>query len=232
MKWNELSVFKYVTADDMAVLAEVIDQRNRSLMEEFVSAYAKLDSARQGALGYCMALLLASYGGYKSPYQKYYRDFLLCKESLNIKYPFAFCGWAGINNDIGPAYIINKEAFTGENNGLFYTDDDIRDERDGAERLAGWIAGESSGLWDVHVEKLSNLQTMEGPEEGGCWGIVFFLDEQAVRDEVIINGKPKMKEESGGYLFVLPKAGEFNAILGERVEDSCFILSKDMYCMK
>ena len=52
--------------------------------------------------------------------------------------------------------------------------------------------------------------------------------------EIYVNGRIK-KPESGKALFLLPRAGEFDCMLGEIVDgdpDNAFILAKHQYCMK
>ncbi len=59
------------------------------------------------------------------------------------------------------------------------------------------------------------------------------MDDAAAR-EIFVNGQP-VKPESGKAIFILPKAGEFDCLLGEVVDgdpDNAFILARHQYCMK
>ena len=65
------------------------------------------------------------------------------------------------------------------------------------------------------------------------WCVTFRLEDTALR-EIAVNGKP-VKPEKGKAIFILPKAGEFDCMLGEIVHgdpDNAFVLAKHNYCMK
>ena len=66
------------------------------------------------------------------------------------------------------------------------------------------------------------------------WCVTFRLEPAAIR-EIDVNGQPMKPEKDSGAIFLLPKAGEFDCMLGEIVHgdpDNAFILAKHNYCMK
>ncbi len=226
----EINAMRYVTPDEMEEMMTVMNTGGSILIKGYMEKYKKMDPVKQGALGYINALMNAMMFGYQSARQIERSLLFYCPERRDFKIPFMFYGWAGAYNDLGPAYKINTECFA-EIDELFYSDDDIADDRGEAEHLAREIARESSGIAQVRVERLVKFQmTYERINER--WGIVFVMDKNAVKESVCIGSRPVTKDESGGFLFILPKVGEFNCILGHRNEDGCFALSKDIYCMK
>ncbi len=227
----ELEAMRYVVPEEIDEMMTALTSEERETIKAYMSKYDGMPPEKQGALGYTEALVGTSIFGFKSPYQEASRTAFFYPERRGLKRPFSFCGWAGAHNDLGPAYQINMEAFHGKNVKLFYTDDDIEAYPEEAEYLAGQIEKESSGISGVRTEKLGNFQ-VEEKHMGEKWGIVFTLSANAVKDRVSLNSRPATTDETGGYVFVLPKAGEFNCMLGHCQSGICCILSKDMYCMK
>ena len=151
--------------------------------------------------------------------------------------PIEFRGWGGLHNEIGPCFRIEAECFLGRKHLLYYTDDDLRAETPNDEKEAGRLAADialySSGLADIRVEAMpipgSDLST---PIR---YLILFRLDPTAVRPEVIVNGESLSLTDTGGYILVLPKAGEFQCDMGELVQSdplALLPLYRDSFCMK
>lgn len=203
--------------------------------------YAALDSKTQAHVGYALAAmfhLTESFG---------LSAYLFCfrKDLTKLHTPFAFIGWAGEHSDIGPAFSIRPECFAGGPVTLFYSDDDmnvyspsVREERAAyTKALAQDIARCSSGLSDVRVIVLPGTHDDVAAKplntHKETHGIAFTLDSSAVRDFVIVQGKELNASETGGYVFVLPRAGEFRCTMGELFDDGLRLpLRVDSYCMK
>ena len=60
----------------------------------------------------------------------------------------------------------------------------------------------------------------------------FHLDPKRIRETVLLSGKAVETDRLGGYVFVLPRAGEFFCELGEIVDGKRVPLHIDDFCMK
>lgn len=149
------------------------------------------------------------------------------------------CGWADYTSfrwgnqwdDQGVAFRIHRECFPEGPVRLYYLDDDnlgLRDEG----TLLELIRQHSSGISNVHIEHrvCQGWDDRDPPQEWKL--IVFDLDENAFHHTVVLEGKHVPTKELGGYVFVLPRAGEFYCVLGEIREDVPIPLHKDDFCMK
>lgn len=150
----------------------------------------------------------------------------------DVKYPFMFSGWAGKHNDLGPMFQITRECFFLEEDPLlFYTDDDLiycgPKYQSDAQYLAEQIEKHSSGVKDVNVQMLS----MYGMQEP-VLGITFRLASASIRETVELNGAQMKTSIQDGYFFALPKAGEFECVLGKVTDSGCINLHYDSFCMK
>ena len=235
MNWNELFLLnKQVSPEEIVALLTALTEEEPSAMEKYMLNYNAMDSQRRAVLGYCAAFIQTDINGFKDPYAELALEWYESRQHPVPKFekPVQFYGWAGEYSDTGPAMSIRKEAFPQGNEVIFYTDTEIAENEESALELAAGIAAESSGICDVRVEKLTEFAASEGPEPGDHVGIVFSLSEDAVKDALVIGGKRVPAQESGGYVFVLPKAGEFDSIIGELAGGTCFALSKDIWCMK
>lgn len=226
MTWRKFTF----TEEEANTFFEAVDAETRKECEAYKEIYTELGPRKQGELGYILARLQAEQGAF-SPYQRYCWDGLLGRGF--IKVPFKFCGWAGEHNDIGPAYQICKICLGDVQHELFYTDDDIKDDQEAAIRLACLILQESSGLADFHISRVEYEAGTSPERQESKWVISFKLDETAIKDEVIVNGRALHKNESGGYVFILPKAGEFGCMFGELVNGAATLtLAEHLFCMK
>lgn len=142
--------------------------------------------------------------------------------------PFCACGWADYHDPSwgdsqGVAFRIETKCFAGRDVLLYYSDDDGFPQ---SEASLDIIRECSSGIADVRVE----------PAERGryCGGrrIVFRLDESAIRETVRLSGEDVPTGSLGGYVFMLPRAGEFYCELGEIIDGAVVPLHIDDFCMK
>ena len=193
--------------------------------QDYLARYSQLSRQERAIAGY----LLASTGSSRG--HGYFSYFASDRE---VVYPFRFCGWAGLHKDLGPMFQINRDCFPlSLLPRLFYTDDDMPFRtQTGTEppeyliELSREIERNSSGL--------ANVKPVLLPEQDGkpaVWGISFLLSESAVRKSVAMDGMIPTAP-LGGYLFALPKAGEFDCCMGELYDDSYIVLHHDSFCMK
>lgn len=141
--------------------------------------------------------------------------------------PFAFCGWAGQHsNYVG--FRIEQRCFGGRDVQLYYFNDDSWPRADD-ERTLKVIRDCSSGLADVHYER---RVVKAYAEERARTLIVFRLSADTIRETVMLNSKEVPSREAGGYVFVLPRCGEFMCELGEMLDGELVPLHRDSFCMK
>ena len=215
--------------------------RNEKQISAYRAHYAALDEQTKAYMGYALAAMfhLTEHFGLM-PYELFFK-----KDLTKLHTPFAFLGWAGEHSNVGPAFSIRPECFSSGPVTLYYSDEDmgvysssVREDRAAcAEDLAKDIALYSSGLSDVRAVLLpgchDSVITKPGCEKGETYGVAFTLDPSAVKDSVIVQGKALTAEETGGYVFVLPRAGEFHCTMGQLFDDGLRLpLREDSYCMK
>ena len=155
-----------------------------------------------------------------------------------------YYGWAGQHSEIGPAIRINRDCFPADQEvRFFYSDSDYRgrvwedeDEKElflnedsmwKLESLAKSIQNMSSGLTDSKVEALEPVDETEP-----FYAATFRLDENAIKDIMVVEGKTYTPKDTGGYLVVFQRYGEFTAMLGVLVNGKPVILYQDSYSMK
>lgn len=149
------------------------------------------------------------------------------------------CGWADyscfrwgeIRDEQGVAFCIRRECFPEGPARIYYLDDDHFGRKD-EETILQLIRQYSSGISNVHVEHrlCRGWNDHDGEKEQTL--IVFDLDERAFHHTVVLSGRPVRTKDLGGYIFVLPRAGEFYCVLGEIRDDALIPLHKDDFCMK
>lgn len=145
--------------------------------------------------------------------------------------PFGACGWADYEaphwpDAQGVAFRINRRCFGGQDVQLYYFDDDHFPTDGDAEWILATIRQCSSGIACVRVDSVVD-------EKGFAHrAILFRLDAAAIRDSVRLSGRDVDTKELGGYVFVLPRAGEFFCELGQVSEGRTIPLHKDDFCMK
>ena len=234
INWKELEAAR-IAEPHMKVLFSIMNTEDTKQLTTCMETYTNCPEEIQCALGYMRCLLESGMGDAYSAYGRYSVDML--RHNIGhvplMRLPLRFIGWGGEHNDIGSAYEIDKMCHIGADSKLFYTDDDIQSSADATEELAHYIEQVSSGIIDVRAEKLEQLRMMSGDIRVAHWCVVFRLEDSALR-EIAVNGKP-VKPEKGKAIFILPKAGEFDCMLGEIVHgdpDNAFILAKHNYCMK
>ncbi len=230
INWKDLKAAK-AAEPYMEILLNEDPGQQASGMEQ----YTVLPEEVQCALGYMRCLMESSASGTYSAYGRYAMD--MFRHNLGhiplMRLPLRFIGWGGEHNEIGPAYEIDSKCYNGSESRIFYTDEDICGNAEYSEKLAGYIAQRSSGIAEIRAEKLEVLRTMNREERKAHWCVTFTLDGTTVH-EIFVNGK-QMTPEAGKAFFLLPKAGEFDCMLGEIVDgdpDNAFILAKHSYCMK
>ena len=155
-----------------------------------------------------------------------------------------FYGWAGQHSETGPAIRINRGCLPADQEvRIFYADSDYRgrmwedeDEKElflGAdamwelESLTKSIQNMSSGLTDARVEVLE-----PGNGEDPFYAATFRLDEKAIKDIMVVEGATYTPKDTGGYLVVFQRYGEFTATLGVLENGKPEVLYQDSYSMK
>ena len=152
----------------------------------------------------------------------------------SVPYPFRVCGWAKTNIEDGVAFQIEAGCFSSKTPLLYYWDDDgwpcykedwlsYKKEEAIAEILRC-----SSGITDVRVETRT-VDFKQKKRERQC--VLFRLDRKKIKKTVMLDDEVETKK-LGGYVFVLPRCGEFNCVLGEIVDDEMIPLHYDDFCMK
>ena len=122
------------------------------------------------------------------------------------------------------AFRITKESFSGRDPLLYYCDDDGFPWND--DKRLEIINELSSGIADVRVENIGTRKNREGR------AVVFRLSEKNIRKYISLSGKQVDTAELGGYVFMLPRAGEFFCELGEIIDGKPVPLHIDDFCMK
>ena len=189
--------------------------------EEYLQQYDVLDDVSKKIAGYMLAMAGMSDG---SGDHRYFRV------DKNVEYPFMFCGWLGMNSSQGAVFRINRDAFAvNEDPTLFYTDDSmafsLNSHREEILDFARSIELCSSGLTDMDV------QVLHFDDRDPQLAVIFRLSADAIKDTIEMGG---LQETAplGGYLFGLPRVGEFDCIMGEVYPDGPLILNYDRFCMK
>ena len=171
--------------------------------------------------------------------------------------PFTFCGYADTDRPwCGVAFSVNRDCFFDRVPELYYLDGDyayaswsspfpaglqegrVAYEREDDTRLGmlTWLCNRiekySSGLADVHI-RCQRETDASGNSARRMLMICFRLDSGAIKDTVLMSRKGEVPtSELGGYVFVLPRVGEFNIELGEMVDGRRVPLHFDDFCMK
>jgi len=183
---------------------------------ELLVEYASLPAKFRPALGYRLSKMGASFG-HAGDGKELWPDL-----------PFSFCGFADYPDfefggmSEGFAYRIKKAAFGSRSDYLYYRDQDgwparVKDPG----RILRLIQSLSSGISQVELL----------PEVYGG-GFRFKLDRRALRPQVILNRLPVDTQSLGGYVLVIPRAGEFDCELGEILAGRNVCLHRDSFCMK
>ncbi len=162
--------------------------------------------------------------------------------SANRSAPFSCCGWADCGEPFsGVGFHINHECFNGRDVQLYYIDDDMVNHgsavnKDHWQKMLNEIAEYSSGLSDIRCEtrREEKYFLFRGNwEKGGEFPeIRFRLDPSKIRDTVSFCGRKIPTKATGGYIFVLPRAGEFYCELGEIIDGRHVPLHIDDFCLK
>ncbi len=232
--WKQLPAFAMAQQHSEDLVMRLLGAEAIEDKAAYMDEYRRKPINMQCALGFMRCLIESSFAEPYSAYGRYCMEIFARRRVPPMRLPLCFIGWAGPQNNIGPAYEIDPTCLSGVPSRIFYTDVDIRHDPEEAVWLANYIAKESSGVEDVRAETLKSLYTLQGLEAEMVSGISFHLSESA-RKHVIVNHQEIESGEHGGAIFVLPKAGEFTCMLGEMLNDdpaTCVILAKHMYCMK
>ena len=155
----------------------------------------------------------------------------------SVPYPFRFCGWADCGDRFcsgGVAFRIERGCFPNGPVCLFYTDDDnwpaYADNGHIGARAPELLEGVrqfSSGIANVRL-----LEKTLPREDTPRVMVAFDLDASAIRPSVRLQGGCVSTEETGPYIFILPRCGEFFCTLGELRDNLVIPLHRDNFCMK
>lgn len=199
------------------------DEIRRQLTDIFWASHGGADLQFQ--LGYEAAKLGFSNGtsGFHSP----------VFHQGDLPMPFCAIGWGsyqhpGWGDAEGVAFRIESRCFDGRSVQLYYFDDDqcFAEHRDMYVKL---IETYSSGIADIRIEDRVCTQFNQTKQHSV---ILFRLEPKAIRETVVLSGKSVPTSETGEYIFVLPRCGEFFCQLGEIQNDEMIPLHKDDFCMK
>lgn len=156
--------------------------------------------------------------------------------------PISFCGWADYGRAFpGVGFRINRDCFAGRGAELYYMDDDMLSgayvwKEPFLEEMLGNIISSSSGLTNVHMhqEDAKGEFTFCGRRrDASCiTSLRFHLDASSIKETLSFNREKISSAKFGGYVFVLPRTGEFFCELGEIVDGERIPLLFDDYCMK
>lgn len=228
-RWQELRG-QYVTAQ--SELYEIskrhqrrieidVDNAIRAEWAEYWQHHSALEPALQKRLGYEVARR-----GYSRGQSGFHG---LCSSGWQM--PFGFCGWATCAPECyseGVAFRIDRECFPDGPVTLYYMDDDHWPGQD--EAMLKHIQRLSSGISNLRIEESS--VTHKETKYIKYSALVFDLDSNAVKPTVLLGRKPVPTEELGGYVLVIPRAGEFFPELGEIRSGERIPLHRDDFCMK
>ena len=155
--------------------------------------------------------------------------------------PIFHCGWADYGDTIqGIGFGINRASFLEDSPELYYTDDDMMGElRDfmikDINRMLVTMNEHSSGLnVSLHEEFYEDGVMFRGRREDSKKLLSFriTLDASKVKDTMRLGNRDFPASETGGYVLVLPKVGEFFCELGEILNGQRVPLLYDDYCIK
>ena len=154
-----------------------------------------------------------------------------------LPFPFHACGWSTCQDPRwksgetwGAAFRVNRDCFGDRKPLLYYLDGDNWPWAEGTSTDLEIIRQYSSGITGVHVENRW-CKSWDG-KEGSRQVVLFELDPAAVKKSVRLSGKDVPTADVGEYIFVLPRAGEFNCLLGEVRDGELIPLHHDSFCMK
>ena len=209
----------YVSAVEQEYLQKALATDDEEEFERYLKHVQNLPPRLRACIGYIMNESDSPF----VPHSMYLRQ---CSK---IEFPLKFFGYAGEHSDIGACYRINRDAFLGRFALFLYIDDELDSGELRAEFVSSFcrqMEKLSSGLSRFMVDVLG--------DDDGCSGyaILFHLDSAAIKDSVMIGGREIPASESGGYVLVIPKAGEFTANIVELTEKRPVSLEMRNFCMK
>jgi len=146
-----------------------------------------------------------------------------------------FCGWASYYEKDpwgrepqymeGVAFRIDRECFP-EGPVRLYFSPWGESEKNALQLVRQY----SSGISNVHEEQFSEQDQWGHTHKSSI--LVFDLDALAIHHTVVLSKQHVLTEELGGYVFVLPRCGEFDCELGEIRDGKRIPLHEDDFCMK
>ena len=202
------------TKNEWTRMIDYLNAQDMQTKKDYVAHYAELSREQQGELGYLMSALKAAVQGCVSPMRDSYIENMISLHQ--IIHPIEFDGWAGENNDLGPAYAFCADCFDADDPALFYSDEYIAADEAAAREFADEIAASSEGLRDIAVQQVA-MYTFAADGQQTNWAVCFRLQ----KDE-----KQRL---------AIPRVGEYCCLLGEiRGEEpvSGTVLVRHSYCMK
>lgn len=211
MLGEEEPVFeRLVQQGEIEKLAEYMSA-GRDGMQAYASAFRARPMEERRALAYIYGVMLLN-PQCGSPMHKFFAG-RSPDAAIDVP-PIVNRGMVGPSG-MWPIYAVHPEFFAGRDCQLFYTDEDIADDANGAQHLADCIARESSGVVRAGVQQLTLLSWAGWVSDETVNAVVFSLSPEALKSELPIKGImcPLYKEEP--YVVVIPKHGEYRAILGE-----------------
>lgn len=154
---------------------------------------------------------------------------------LKLPSPFVFCGWASYQDPSwgyceGVAFCITKDCFGDRTPTLYYFDDDNWPNGWKEQEALETISRYSSGISNARVE-MRRCKNWRGVEDDRRV-VLFDLDPSAVKETVLLSGEAVSTQEVGEYIFVLPRSGEFDCVLGEVRGGELISLCNADFCMK
>ena len=211
----------YVSELEQGHLLNAMQSDSEDAFKQYLKHVQNLPPRVQACIGY----ILNESDSPHVPRSPYLRHF------SKIPFPLEFYGYAGEHSDIGASYRFSRDAFLGRKPVFMYIDDDLhsgRVRKEYAEELSWEIESASSGLSGFMIDEIE----LDNYSDRPGYSILFTLDSAAVKDSVVIGGREIPASESGGYVMVIPKVGEFTLNIAELTADRAIPLEIRSYCMK
>jgi len=165
------------------------------------------------------------------------RGFTVPRHGVQGPYsPIKMIGWADYRHndswmDQGVAFQIDPDCFESDEPVIYYQDDDSwPGSGDICEKKLELVRLYSSGIGNVRAEDRI-VKDWYG-QTAQRRTLVFELAPAKVKTSISLSGKDVSTAETGPYVFVLPRAGEFYCTIGEIVGENAYTLHRDDFCMK
>ncbi len=138
--WKQLPAFAMARQQSQDLILRMLKAEAIEDKAAFMDEYLKKPINIQCALGFMRCLIESSFAEPYSAYGRYCMERFERRRVPPMRLPLCFIGWAGPQNNIGPAYEIDPACLSGLPSRIFYTDDDIGHDPEETAWLAKYIA--------------------------------------------------------------------------------------------